>query len=66
MNVYQMWFLIFLFLPLVLSIAIDKLTGRIDNKLSWIKFSDSILPIYLLELGALALVLIYIILGEGL
>lgn len=67
MNIYQTVFLMFVFLPPVLSIVIDKLTlnGHI-KKFSWIKWSESILPFYLLELGAFVLVLIYIILGEGL
>lgn len=60
MNVYQM-----VFLPPILSIAIDNLTNRI-NKLKWIKWSDSLLQIYIFEIGIWALVSIYIILGAGL
>lgn len=63
MNVYQMAFLIFLFLPPILSITIDISTFH-SKKLRFIQWSDSILPIYLLELGASGLVLIYIFLGD--
>nr|DAD70551.1 MAG TPA: hypothetical protein [Siphoviridae sp. ctcPV5] len=63
MNVYQMGFLIFLFLPLVLSIVIDILTFHI-KKLRWIKWLDSVLPFYLLALCISGLALIYIFLGD--
>lgn len=65
MNKYQIVFLIFVFLPPVLSIVLDITTMNI-KKLRWIKFYDSVLPIYLLSWLILAITLIYIILGEGL
>ena len=63
MNKSQMVFLMFVFLPLILSIVIDVSTSHI-KKFSWTKWSESVLPLYLLALGALGLVLIYIFLGD--
>lgn len=63
MNVYQISFLIFSFLPIILSISIDKLTGRI-NDLRWVKWSDSIIIMYLFEIMIIGLMLVYIFLGD--
>lgn len=65
MNSYQMVFLIFVFLPPVLSIVVYNLTNRID-KLNWIDWSDIVVIIYILESVVFVLVSIYNILGAGL
>lgn len=65
MNVYQIVFLIFVFLPPVLSIVVYNLTNRID-KLNFIDWSDIVVIIYLLESEVFVLVLMYNILGAGL
>lgn len=63
MNVYQIVFLIFSFLPIILSISIDKITYRIDS-LRWVKWSDSIFMFYIFEMVITGLVLIYFVLGD--
>ena len=61
MNSYQIEFLIFMFLPPILSIVIDKLTYHV-NKFDWIPWFDSIVAIYLFEIIIWVIVSIYIIL----
>lgn len=63
MNVFQMVFVIFVLLPPTLSILIDKLTNRI-NDLRWVKWSDSILMMYLVEIMIIGLMLMYLLLGD--
>ena len=63
MNVFQMVFVIFVLLPPTLSILIDKITNRI-NSLRWVKWSDSILMIYLFEVMITGLMLMYLMLGD--
>lgn len=63
MNVFQMVFVIFVLLPPALSILIDKLTYRIDS-LRWVKWSDSILMMYLVEIMFTGLMLMYLVLGD--
>lgn len=63
MNVFQMVFVIFVLLPPTLSILIDKLTNRI-NSLRWVKWSDSILMMYLVEIMFTGLMLMYLVLGD--
>lgn len=63
MNSYQIVFLIFSFLPIILSISIDKLTDMM-NGLRWVKWSDSIVVMYLFEIMIAGLILVYIFLGD--
>ena len=63
MNVFQMVFVIFVLLPPTLSILIDKLTNRI-NGLRWVKWSESILMMYLVEIMMTGLMLMYLVLGD--
>ena len=63
MNVFQMVFVIFVLLPPTLSILIDKLTNRI-NSLRWVKWSESILMMYLVEIMMIGLMLVYLLLGD--
>ena len=63
MNVFQMVFVIFVLLPPTLSILIDKITNRI-NSLRWVKWSDSILMMYLFEVMITGLMLMYLVLGD--
>ena len=63
MNSYQIVFLIFVFLPPILSISIDKLTG-IMNSLRWVKWSDIILMMYLVEIVIIGFMLVYLVLGD--
>lgn len=57
MNVFQMVFVIFVLLPPTLSILIDKLTNRI-NSLRWVKWSESIIMMYLVEIMMIGLMLV--------
>ena len=63
MNSYQIVFLIFSFLPIISSISIDKLTGRMKD-LRWAKWSDSIFVMYLFEIMMIGLMLVYLLLGD--
>lgn len=63
MNVFQMVFVIFVLLPPTLSILIDKLTNLI-NGLRWVKWSESILMVYLVEIMMTGLMLMYLVLGD--
>lgn len=63
MNVFQMVFVIFVLLPPILSILIDKITNRI-NSLRWVKWSDSIIMMYLFEVMITGLMLMYLVLGD--
>lgn len=63
MNSVQIVFLVFVFLPPTLSISIDKLTGRM-NSLRWVKWSDSILIMYLVEIMITSVLLMYLVLGD--
>jgi hypothetical protein len=63
MNSAQIVFLVFVFMPPILSILIDRLTGRI-NDLRLVKWSESILVMYLVEIVMIGLMLLYLLLGD--
>ena len=64
MNSYQIVFFIFILIPPIVSIAIEKLSDRV-NGVIWTKWSDSILPLYLLEILIVLLIKLYLLLGEA-
>lgn len=63
MNSYQIVFLIFILLPPIVSIAIDKISYRVKEAI-WIGWSDSIVSLYILEIIIVALIYIYFMLGN--
>lgn len=63
MNVFQIVFVIFVLLPPTLSILIDELTNQI-NGLRWVKWSESLLMMYLVEIMMTGLMLMYLVLGD--
>lgn len=64
MNSYQIVFLIFILLPPIVSIVIDKLSYR-DKEANWICWSDSIVSLYILETIIFVLVAIFVMLGDA-
>lgn len=63
MNSYQIVFLIFILLPPIVSIAIDKISYRVKEAI-WIGWYDSIVSLYILEITIVALIYIYFMLGN--
>ena len=63
MNSYQIAFLVFILLPPIVSIAIDKLSYRVKEA-TWIVWTDSIVSLYILEIIIVALMYIYFMLGN--
>ena len=62
MNVYQIEFLIFILLPIILSPIVDVVTYR-SKKYLWITWSEAIIPLYMLEIIISVLVAIFVSLG---
>lgn len=63
MNSLQIGFLIFLLLPPIFSIALDKISNRV-NGVRWIEWSESIFSFYVFGIIIAALVFVYLILGK--
>lgn len=63
MNSYQIGFLIFILLPPILSIALDKLSNRV-NWVRWIEFSESIWKIYIVEFEFVVFLYVFYFLGK--
>lgn len=63
MNSYQMGFLIFILLPPILSIALDKLSNRV-NGVRWIEWSESIWKIYIVEFEFVVFLYVFYFLGK--
>lgn len=65
MNSYQIVFLIFILLPIVLSPVVDVVTYR-SKKFLWITWPEAMIQLYMLEIIISVLVATFIILGESL
>lgn len=63
MNSYQIAFLMFIALPPIFSIVIDKLSDRVDG-VRWIEWSESIFPLYIWEIIIVLLISVYLTLGK--
>lgn len=61
MNGYQVGFLILILFPPVFSIVLDKLSDRV-KVVGWIKWSDSIWIMYLLDWVFLMFLLVFALL----
>lgn len=62
MNSYQIAFLVLILLPPIFSIALDKLSNRI-NGVRWIEWSEIILKLYLVEWGFVMFWCVFSMLG---
>ena len=62
MNSYQIEFLIFILLPLVLSPVVDVVTFR-SKKFLWITWCEAIIPLYMIETIISVLVATFVMLG---
>lgn len=64
MNIYQIGFLIFILLPIVISPIVDVVTYR-SKKSLWITWCEAIIPLYMLEMIILALVAAFVMMGKA-
>ena len=62
MNSYQIEFLIFILLPLILSPVVDVVTFR-SKKFFWITWYEAIIPLYMIETIISVLVATFVMLG---
>lgn len=62
MNSYQIEFLIFILLPIIISPIVDVVTYR-SKKYLWITWSEAIILLYMLEMIILAFVVTFVWLG---
>ena len=62
MNSHQMEFVIFIFLPIVLSPIVDVVTYR-SKKFLWITWCEAIVPLYMIEAIISVLVVVFVRLG---
>lgn len=62
MNSAQIWFLIFLLLPVIFSFIVDFMTFKIQKPF-WISWYEAIIPLYILEIIILAFVATFVLLG---
>lgn len=62
MNSVQIWFLIFLLLPVIFSFIVDFMTFKIQKPF-WISWYEAIIPLYMLEMIILAFVATFVWLG---
>ena len=62
MNSHQIEFLIFILLPIVLSLVVDVVTFR-SKKYLWTTWYEAIIPLYMIETIISVLVATFVMLG---
>lgn len=64
MNSYQIGFLIFILLPLILSPIVDVVTFKSKKATFWITWPEAMIQLYMLEIIIFVLVATFVMLGK--